>query len=268
MFKQIVRDNSAYYVLGYQSTNPKRDGVFRRIHVTVKRKGAKVRYRTGYFVERAPIKNPNALFSFDGRIVPPPPFVPPTDLEPDLTKAMDSPVALTAVPMTVFAVAHKAAPRAASPRASVTVTVEIPASGLDLTRTDDDVTGQIDLAIGATSGLRTIRGTGFNYPVHLVGDARQEFDGKGLRLTAEVTLEPGEYRLGIAAGTRGGRMGKTFYDLTIPDFSQPLLAMSGVSLTNEAAGTTVTLQPGSMRRRLPGPTTALRVFDRTDTLML
>ena len=267
-FKQIVRDNSAYYVIGYQSTNPRRDGAFRRIHVKVKRKGAKVRARTGYFVEMPPIKNPMALFSFDGRRVLPPPFVPPTDLSPDLTHAMESPVTLTAVPMTVFAAAHKAAPQAGSQRGTVTVVVEIPASGLDLTQTDEEVSGKIDLAIGATSGLRTIRGTGFEYPVHLVGEARQEFESTGLRLTAEVTLEPGEYRLGIAAGSRGGRIGKTFYDLTIPDFSQPLLAMSGVSLTNEATSATPTLQTASVRPALPGPMSAARVFARTDTLVL
>jgi VWFA-related protein len=268
-FRQIIRDNSAYYVLGYQSTNPKLDGGFRRIKVEVKRKGAKVRSRTGYLTELPPIKNPNALFSFDGRVVPPPAFIPPTDLTADLTKAMDSPVTLAAVPMTVFAASRKAAPQASSQRATVTVVVELPSSGLDLIRTDDEVSGQIDLAIGATSGLRTIRGTGFAYPVHLIGDAaRQEFDSKGLRLTAEITLEPGEYRLGIAAGSRGGRFGKTFYDLTVPDYSQPLLALSGVSLTSESAGATLTLQPAGIQPKLPGPTTVSRVFDRSDTLAL
>jgi VWFA-related protein len=267
-FNQIIHDNSAYYVLGYQSTNPKRDGAFRRLHVTVNRKGAKVRYRTGYFVERAPIKNPEALFSFDGRIVRPPPFVPPTDLSADLTKAMESPVALTAVPMTVFAVAHKAAPQAGSPRSTVTVVVEIPASGLDLTRTTEEVAGQIDLAIGATSGLRTIRGTGFTYDVHVRGQALEQFDARGLRMTAEIPLEPGEYRLGVAAGGRGGRIGKAFYDLTVPDFSQSLLAMSGVSLTSSAARTTVTLQPAHVRPALPDPATVSRVFERADTVVL
>jgi hypothetical protein len=181
---------------------------------------------------------------------------------------MDSPVALTAVPMTVFAAAHKAAPQAGSQRAAVTVVVEIPASGLDLPRTDDEVSGQVDLAIGATSGLRTIRGTGFDYSVHLRGEARKQFDTNGLRLAAEVTLEPGEYRLGIAAGSRGGRTGKTFYNLTIPDFSQPRLAMSGVSLSHETITTTPTLQPAGIRPQLTGPVTASRLFDRRDTIGL
>jgi VWFA-related protein len=263
-FEQIVRDNSAYYVLGYQSTNPKRDGGFRRIQVKVKRKGAKVRARTGYFVEMPPIKNPNALFSFDGRIVMPRPFVPPSDLTPALTRAMESPVTLTAVPITVFAAAHKTDAR----KATVTVVLEIPASGLDLTRTDEEISGQLDVAVGATQGLRSIHSDGFTYDLHLRGQAREQFDAHGLRVTVEMPFEPGAYRLGVAAGGRGGRIGKTFYDLTVPDFAQPLLAMSGVSLTSAAANGMVTLQPEHVRPGLPSPATVSRLFERSDALVL
>ena len=63
-------------------------------------------------------------------------------------------------------------------------------------------------------------------------------------------------------------MGKTFYDLTVPDYSQPLLAMSGVSLTSNAAKSTISLQPEHVRPALPSPASASRVFDRTDTLVL
>ena len=53
-FRQIVRDNSIYYVLGYDSTNRVRDGGYRRIKVRMKRKDLKVRARDGYFVEFPP----------------------------------------------------------------------------------------------------------------------------------------------------------------------------------------------------------------------
>lgn len=264
-FNQIVSDNSAYYVLGYQSTNPRRDGGFRRIHVDVKRKGAKVRARSGYFVEFPPENDPYRLFSFNGRRPTPREFVPPSDLSPALTKAMESPVTLTAVPIRVFAAAHKTASR----NDVVTVTVEIPASALDLTRTNDEVSGQVDLAIGATSGLRTIRGTGFTYDVRIRGQALDEFDAHGLRMTAEIPLEPGDYRLGVVAGGRGGRVGKTFYDFVVPDFTQPLLALSGISLSSASAAATVTLQPPApIRAVLPGPVTVARRFDRVDALVL
>jgi VWFA-related protein len=46
--KDISDTLSSYYLLGYYSTNPKRDGSFRKISVNVKRKGVNVRARQGY----------------------------------------------------------------------------------------------------------------------------------------------------------------------------------------------------------------------------
>jgi VWFA-related protein len=46
--KQIVRDSSAYYLLGYTSTLPKPDGKFHKIDVKVRRPGVQIRARRGY----------------------------------------------------------------------------------------------------------------------------------------------------------------------------------------------------------------------------
>jgi VWFA-related protein len=47
--KQIVRDNSAYYLLGYNSTFTATDGKFHEIKVKVNRPGIQVRARKGYW---------------------------------------------------------------------------------------------------------------------------------------------------------------------------------------------------------------------------
>lgn len=47
--KQIVRDQSAYYLLGYNSTFTATDGKFHEIKVNVKRPGLQVRARKGYW---------------------------------------------------------------------------------------------------------------------------------------------------------------------------------------------------------------------------
>jgi len=47
--KQIVRDSSAYYLLGYSSTQAKSDGKFHSITVRLKRPGLQVRSRKGYW---------------------------------------------------------------------------------------------------------------------------------------------------------------------------------------------------------------------------
>ena len=47
--KQIIRDSSAYYLVGYNSTQAPRDGKFHEIKVKVKRPGVQVRARRGYW---------------------------------------------------------------------------------------------------------------------------------------------------------------------------------------------------------------------------
>jgi VWFA-related protein len=52
--KQIIRDSSAYYLIGYTSTQAKSDGKFHAISVKVKRPGVQVRSRKGYWALTAP----------------------------------------------------------------------------------------------------------------------------------------------------------------------------------------------------------------------
>lgn len=55
-FARVQTDLAAYYLLGYQSTNPARDGRFRRIQVRVNRRdlrGLRVEARPGYYVGRS-----------------------------------------------------------------------------------------------------------------------------------------------------------------------------------------------------------------------
>ena len=47
--KQITRDSSAYYLIGYNSTQAPTDGKFHEIKVRVKRPGVQVRARKGYW---------------------------------------------------------------------------------------------------------------------------------------------------------------------------------------------------------------------------
>ena len=47
--KQIIRDSSAYYLLGYNSSQTPSDGKFHEIKVRVKRAGVQVRARKGYW---------------------------------------------------------------------------------------------------------------------------------------------------------------------------------------------------------------------------
>jgi VWFA-related protein len=47
--RQIIRDSSAYYLIGYNSRKAPKDGKFHEIRVRVKRPGVEVRHRKGYW---------------------------------------------------------------------------------------------------------------------------------------------------------------------------------------------------------------------------
>ena len=51
-FSRAQRDLSAYYLIGYGSTNNSKDGRFRKIEVKVNRRNTKIEARAGYYAER------------------------------------------------------------------------------------------------------------------------------------------------------------------------------------------------------------------------
>src|SRR5437660_5013782 len=52
VFSQVQKDTSAYYVLGFVSNNPAKDGRYRRLKVQVNRPDLKLDYRSGYYADR------------------------------------------------------------------------------------------------------------------------------------------------------------------------------------------------------------------------
>jgi VWFA-related protein len=51
-YSKVQADSETYYVLGYRSSNPSRDGRFRRITVKLNRSDVKLEYRMGYYGPR------------------------------------------------------------------------------------------------------------------------------------------------------------------------------------------------------------------------
>src|SRR5438045_4170363 len=80
--KQITRDSSAYYLLGYNSTQAPADGKFHEIKVRVKRPGIQVRSRKGYWALNA---------EQTARALAPPKAPPPKPVEAALASAVARP---------------------------------------------------------------------------------------------------------------------------------------------------------------------------------
>ena len=56
--EQIYQENQHYYLLGYQPSNPRTEGRFRKIEVRVNRPDATVRTRNGYYEPRKTCRLP------------------------------------------------------------------------------------------------------------------------------------------------------------------------------------------------------------------
>ncbi len=94
-YDRIVQDNSTYYVLAYYPPSDKRDGKYHKIEVKVNRPGLTVRARKGY---AAPKGKPPA-----------PPPSKPGDASPELREALNSPIPVSGLTLTSFAVPFKGA---------------------------------------------------------------------------------------------------------------------------------------------------------------
>lgn len=256
-FARIVRENSSYYLLGYYPSNDRRDGKFRRLEVRVTRPGLQVRARRGYVAPRgrAPERKPPVISAAGG------------PLGAASTSALNSPIPISGIPLTMFAAAYKGT----APNASVALALEMRADDFTFAERNGVFNDRVEVTFSSVDAGGTIRGG----PRHLLtlelkpdtlAAARQH----GLRVVSEIALPPGKYQLRAAAAEEGGnRSGSVLYDLEVTDFYRPGLSMSGVSLTSSSMGATPTVRPKDpLPNVLPGPPTTMREFARGDVLAL
>lgn len=215
--EQMVRENSSYYILGFTSTNDKRDGGYRRLDVRARRPGLTVRARDGYI---APSR-----------------AQPRTDAPRPVTlrDVIASPIANGAVPMTAFAAAYKG-PRGKD--SVVVITAELDAARLDLTEIEGRVRGRIELTAAAVSAAgKVTHGATTTSELSLRPESFAQVVKAGLRLRSTMTLVPGRYQLRIAAGnTQTGTIGSVMYDLDVPEFDKGRMTMSPVALSTGGTG--------------------------------
>ena len=249
-FERMVREQSTYYILGFNSGYEKRDGRYVRLEVRVKRPGLRVQTRDGYV---APVgKEPAAAAG----LTRPPAF----------SDAIASAIATPGIPMRVFAAAYKSAGR----NAAVVLAVEVDAAQLELIDANGVFTGRMDVGFVATDAKKKItRSPRYTATFAMKPETHQRFEKNGMRLLLQADLPEGRYQLRVAAGGTT-RAGSVVYDLEVPDFTKPPLILSGVSLTSSAAAEILTRQLGGnlLTDVLPHPPMASRTFAPDETLVL
>jgi len=248
-FDRIVQENSQYYLLGYYSTNTRRDGRYRKIQIRLKRPGLRVaRARDGYFEARG--RRPNE---------------PPPAANPALAAALSSPLPVSGLPLKVFAGAFKGE----APNAAVAVVLELDASKLDFVEANGTFNESLEFANAATDSRgKVYPGERHTANLTLKPDTYERAKDRGFRVLTQVSLPPGRYQLRLAAGNKSGKAGSVLYDLDVPEFYKEPFVMSGVAITAASASLTPTVKAKDpLGDFLPGPPVATREFAVGDTLM-
>jgi VWFA-related protein len=253
-FERIIRDNSSYYLLGYYSSNTKRDGQYRTLTVRVKQPGLQVRARKGYV---APKGRPPAGTPAPAGIA----------ASVAMREALDSPVPVTGLAMRAFA----APMMGIKPKASVLVVVELEGQALKFKQDGPQFANDVEVAILAMDEGGKIRdGAKDVAQLRLRPETHAQVLKTGIRITRRLELPPGPYQLRIGAReANGGLVGSVMYDLDVPDFSKADLSMGGVLLTSASASRIPTANPDKdFKEILPASPTALREFPTGDQLTL
>jgi VWFA-related protein len=247
-FDRIVQENSSYYVLAYYPPNPKRDGKFHNIQVRVSRPGLTVRARRGY-------ANPT------GKAVPAS-LNPASKITIEAHDALQSPLPISGVTMSVFAAPFKGT----APNASVLLGVEM--RGRDLRLGGGDKVQITYFALDAKGKYRG--GNSDTVTLNLRPETKAAVERSGMRTLSRLQIPPGRYQLRVAVNDLAtSAVGTVLYDLDVPDFAKSPLAMSGLVLASGIASKVPTVRPDEeLRQVLPAPPMGSRIFPVGDELAL
>ena len=253
-FQRIVDDNSSYYVMGYYSTNDRRDGRFRKIEVKLpNRPGLTVRARKGYVAPRG--KAPEA------------PKTTANGPSPELRDAMESPLPLTGLPLALTAAVFKG-PAA---KGSVVISTFVAGNGLPFAESAGMMKNDLEVLGVATDdkgkSFSTDRST---VNLNMKPDTAKRVSATGLRVIQSIDLTPGRYTLRVAVREANSRKaGSVTFDLEVPDFSKSPLTMSDIALTSALSGAAPTIRPKDpLEKLLPGPLSSYREFATVDEIAL
>ena len=216
VFTQVQKDSSAYYVLGFTSTNPARDGRYRRLRVTVNKSDVKLEYRPGYYAGR----------DFE--------HLNKADRETQLQDELSAELPQTDVP--VFA--GTAYFREDEAHYYLAVSLVVPGSQIPFVQEKDKDNATIDIIGEARIGGRVPVGQ-LRDTVKLAVDSAQQVRRKNVQYNTGFVLAPGSYHLKfVVRENQTGRMGSFETDVQIPDLRKAPLRMSSVVLSSLRAPVT------------------------------
>jgi VWFA-related protein len=206
VFDRVVNDTSAYYVLGYSSTNPARDGRFRRIKVRTKRSDLKLEYRSGYYAPRD--------FAHSTK----------DDREQQLLDQLGSDLSAT----DLSAYVATAYFRVADNRYFVPLSVVVPGYQIPITRTSAKDKATVDV-LGLVRDEQQRPVARIRDTVKLSVDAADELKRKTVQYETGLEMPSGKYHVKmVVRENQNGTFGSYETDLVVPDLKRDSLKVSSV----------------------------------------
>jgi VWFA-related protein len=214
-FQRVQQDTSAYYVLGFRSTNPLQDGRYRRLTVKINRPNVKLEYRPGYYAP-ADYKHANR-----------------DERERQLQEQLATDLPATDVEVFLQAYYFRSDNGNGQPRFYVPVSLIVPSSQIPFVKGGDkskatlDIIGQLKNSAG--QDMAEIRQT-----VKLNVDESQQLARKNIQYTTGFNLPLGKYHLKfVVRENETGRMGSFETDINLPDLKKLPLKLSSVVLSSQ-----------------------------------
>ena len=206
IFTRVVDDTSAYYMLGFSSTNPARDGRFRRITVRVNRPDVKLEYRSGYYASR------DFTHSTKG------------DRERQLQDQLESDLSPTDLSTYVSAAYF----RISDNRFFVPVSIVVPGYQLPLTSARDASKATIDV-LGIIRNEQQRPVARIRDTIRLAIDTLDDLKRKTVQYETNFELPPGRYRMKVVVRENmNGTAGSYEAGLVVPDLARDAIKLSSI----------------------------------------
>lgn len=211
VFKGVQQDTSTYYLLGYRSTNPARDGRYRRIAVKVNTPGVKIDYRRGYY---APADYQHSTKE---------------DKELQLQEELASELPTTDLPLYLGTAYF----RLEANKFFIPISLVVPGAEIPFVRSSDRDKATLDI-IGFVLDTEKHPVTQIRDTVKLAIDTSSEVQKKNVQYDTGLSLPPGKYHLKLVVReNQTGRMGSFETDLDVPDLRSQPLKMSSIVLASQ-----------------------------------
>ena len=210
-FERVQRDTSAYYVIGFRSSDTRKDGRYRRLSIKINRSDVKMEFRPGYY---AP-----ADYQHSNR----------EDRERQLEDELASDLPATDVAVYLEALYF----RSDETHYFVPVSIVVPGSQIPFVKGGDrdkatlDIIGEVKDPAGHMIGQA-------RETVKLSIDQAQQVRQKNVQYSTGFNLPIGKFHLKfVVRENETGRMGSFEADINVPDQRKAPLKMSSVVLASQ-----------------------------------